>query len=126
MAIMDPSLLPADRRHLDADDRTNLLRLELLVGQSRLDEAHDLVEDLWIEATDAHKELYKGLTNALTAVIACDAGQHRGAAEIAQRSRVILTPFPRPVLGLDLDALLDSVESFVERGEGPILVHRQG
>ena len=126
MAIMNPSHLPTDRRHLDEDDRAGLLRFEFLLEQTRFDEAHDLVEDLWAVATDAHKDLYKGLANALAAVIARGADQQRGAAEIAQRCRVILAPYPRLVLGFDLDALLDSVESFVERGEGHILVRRRG
>ncbi len=126
MAIMDPTRLPIDRRHLDEEDRINLLRLELLLEQNRFDEANDVAEDLWVEATDAHKELYRGLANALTAVVAREARQFRGAAEIAQQSRVTLAPFPRLVLGFDLDAILDSVQSFVERGEGLILVRRQG
>jgi hypothetical protein len=120
MAIMNPASLPADRSHLDADDRRRLLRFERLVAQGRFDHAQEVAEDLWIEATDAHKDLYRGVSNALTAVCARSAQQNRGATEIARQSRVILAPFPRRVLGLDLDVLLDSVSDFVERGSGPI------
>ena len=126
MAIMDPSRLPTDRRHLDEEDRAQLLRFELLVADGRFERAQEIVEDLWIEATDAHKALYKGLSNALTAVCAREARQLRGAAEIAKRSRAMLAPFPRRVLGLDLDAILDSVHTVVERGDGPVLLLRQG
>ena len=38
----------------------------------------------------------------------------------------MLAPFPRRVLDLELDALLESVRDFVVRGEGPILLRRQG
>jgi hypothetical protein len=126
MAIMSPSDIPADRRHLDQDDRAQLLRFELLVGQNRFDEAQDAVEDLWLEATDAHKGLYQGISNALTAVCARAARQNRGAAEIAGRTRAMLGPYPRQVIGIDLDALLESVQDFVIRGEGPILLLKQG
>jgi Domain of unknown function (DUF309) len=126
MAIMDPALLPADRDHLGDEDRDQLLRFELLVAQNRFDEAQEIVEDLWIEATDAHKDLYKGLANVLTAVCAREAQQRRGAREIAHQSRVILAPFPRLVLGVDLDALLDSVDDYVERGDGSVRFLRQG
>ncbi len=125
MAIMDPALLPADRNHLDPEDRDHLLRFELLLSQGRFDPAQDIVEGLWIEATDAHKGLYKGLSNALTAVCACEAQKRRGAKEIARQSRIILAPFPRRVLDVDLDVLLDSVSDFVKRGEGPIHLRRQ-
>lgn len=126
MAFMDPSEIPAHRRHLDDDDRARLLRFDLLVAQDRFAEAQETIEDLWFEATDAHKELYQGLSNALTAVCARNAGKRRGASEIATRSRTILGPFPRRVLEIDLDAMLDSVLSFVERGGGPVVLLRQG
>jgi hypothetical protein len=123
---MNPAGLPSGRSHLDREDRDRLLRFDLLIGEHRYREAQDAVEELWLEATDAHKDLFRGLANALTAVCARDARQLRGAGEIARRSRVLLAPFPRLVLGIELDALLDSVDAFVERGEGPILLLRQG
>ncbi len=102
------------------------MRFELLVAQGRHDDAQEEAEDLWLEATDAHKRLYQGLSNALTAVCAREAGQRRGAREIAQRTRHMLAPFPNRVIGFELDALLESVNEFVLRGEGPILLLRQG
>lgn len=126
MAIMEPERVPAGRDHLDREERRGLIRLELLVAQGKHDQAQEQAEDLWLGATDAHKRLYQGLSNALTAVCAREAGQRRGAREIAQRTRDMLGRYPRQVIGLDLDALLDSVDEFVLRGEGPILLHRQG
>ncbi len=123
---MSPGALPPGRDHLDADDRIRLLRFDLLVADRRFEAAQEEVEDLWREATDAHRELYRGLANALTAVCAREARKLRGAREIAERSRSLLEPFPRRVLGLELDALLESVASFVERGDGPVLLQRQG
>ena len=126
MTIMDPALVPEDRGHLDEIDRRQLLRLELLLQQTRYDDAQEVVEDLWLEATDAHKRLYQGLSNAVTAVVARQAHQSRGARQIASQTRTILSPYPRRVIGIELDTLLDSVDDFVLRGEGPILLLRQG
>jgi len=126
MAFMDPTQIPADRDHLEPEDRDRLLRFELLLAQGRFAPAQEVAEDLWVEATDAHKDLFKGLANALTAVCAREAQKRRGAGEIAHRSRVILAPFPRRVLDIDLDVLLDSMDDFITRGEGPILLQRQG
>jgi hypothetical protein len=126
MSIMDPALVPPDRGHLDPDDRRLLLRLELLVAQDKFEDAQEVAEDLWIEATDAHKRLYQGLSNALTAVCARRAHQVRGAREIADRTRTMLAPFPRLVVGIELDTLLVSMNEFIVRGEGPILLLRQG
>lgn len=126
MTIMDPTSIPEDRGHLDEDDRGQLLRLELLLSQGRYDEAQEIAEDLWLEATDAHKRLYQGLSNAVTAVVARQARQLRGARQIARQTRTMMAPYPRRVLGIELDTLLDSVDEFVIRGEGPILLLRQG
>ena len=123
---MDPAQIPADRSHLDADDRDRLIRLELFLGQGLYDEAQEAAEDLWLEATDAHKRLYQGLSNAITAVCARQARQLRGARQIALQSRNMLAPYPRVALGIELDALLDSVDAFVLRGEGPVHLVRQG
>jgi len=126
MAIMDPHRIPSGRAHLDEHDRQRLLRLELLVADGRFDEAQETAEGLWLEANDAHKLLYQGLSNALTAVCARQARQLRGARQIADATRSMLAPFPRRVLDLELDVLLDSVRDFVLRGEGPILLRGQG
>jgi len=126
MAIMDPGRIPSGRSHLDEHDRRRLIRFELQVAAGRFDEAQETAEDLWLEAIDAHKLLYQGLSNALTAVCACQARQLRGARQISDETRSMLAPFPRRVLDLELDALLESVRDFVQRGEGPILLRRQG
>jgi hypothetical protein len=126
MAFMDPRRIPSGRSHLDESDRRRLLQLELAVAAGRFDDAQETAEDLWLEATDAHKLLYQGLSNALTAVCARQARKLRGARQIAAETRRMLAPFPRRVLDFELDTLLESVRDFVVRGEGPILLRRQG
>jgi len=126
MTVMDPALIPADRSHLDDDDRSMLIRLDLLVAQGNIDDAQEIAEDLWLESNDAHKRLYQGISNALTAVCARQAQQLRGARQIAEQTRTMLEPFPRRAIGIDLDTLIESVNDFVTRGEGPILLLGQG
>ncbi len=123
---MDPSQIPEDRRHLHDDERHRMMCLELLVDQGKFAEAQEMAEDLWLESTDAHKRLFQGISNALTAVVARQARQRRGARQISEQTRAMLAPFPRRVIGIELDALLDSVNDFVTRGEGPVLLRRQG
>lgn len=123
---MDPARIPADRAHLDPEERRELLRFELLVAANRFEDAQEVAEDLWREAVDAHKRLYQGLANALTAVCARQAQQVRGAREIAGRTREMLAPYPRLALGIELDPLLDSMDELVLRGVGPLLLLRQG
>jgi hypothetical protein len=123
---MEPALIPDARDHLDDDDRERLLRFELQVGQGLHHEAQDTIEELWLEANDAHKRLYQAISNGLTAVCAREARKRRGAREIADRTRSMLAPFPRRSLGIDLEVFLRSVEDFVLRGEGPVLLLAQG
>jgi predicted metal-dependent hydrolase len=126
MAIMSPHDVPNSRHHLDEGDRLDLLRLEMLVAQGKIWDAQEAAEDLWRSARDAHRELYHGLSNALTAACARESGQDRGARQILERTARILEPFPRRALGFDLDALLDSVRELVHRGDGPVHLVRQG
>ena len=116
MAIMDPTLIPEDSGHLDDDERRRMIRLELLVDQGKFDDAQEVAEDLWLESTDAHKRLYQGISNAFTAVVARQSRQVRGARQISEQTRVMLAPYPRRVIGIELDALLESVRDFVVCG----------
>lgn len=126
MAVMDPTAIPSGRDHLDPADRVRLEQLERLVAAGDLDEAQDLAEELWTEATDAHRELFRGLANALTAACARGRGQLKGAREIAAATRTMLSPFPRVAVGLDLDRLVASLDAFVATGRGRIHLGPEG
>ena len=120
MAIMDPSAVPSGRGHLDPEEVSLLEELEahLIAGEHHA--AQDDAEDLWRLAVDAHKRLYQGISNALTAVCARELGHLRGAREIAARSHDMLAPYPRRVVGLDLDLLLATMDAFVASGNGVV------
>ncbi len=126
MAIMDPADIPSGRDHLDPTDRARLEHFERLVATGALAEAQDLAEELWVEAVDAHKGLFRGLANALTAACARSRGQLRGAREIAAATRTMLSPYPSRAVGLDLDRLLASLDAFVATGEGRVYPGAEG
>ena len=80
------------------------------------EEAQDCAEELWRGAVDAHKRLWQGISNALTAVCARKLGHRRGACEIASKTHEMLSPYPRHVVGLDLEDLLAMMDRFVDTG----------
>jgi len=120
MAIMSPPAIPPDINHLDAEERAlvRLLKNHLETGRYR--EAQDTAEDLWRLAVDAHKLLWKGISNALTAVCALELGHLKGAQDIAARTHEMLAPFPNRVVGLDVEILLATMDQFVATGVGAV------
>ncbi|RLE17558.1 MAG: hypothetical protein DRJ65_22630, partial [Acidobacteria bacterium] len=72
MAIMSPSAIPPDINHLDAEEQALIRLLKDHLEAGRYREAQDTAEDLWRLAVDAHKLLWKGISNALTAVCALE------------------------------------------------------
>ncbi len=124
MAIMDPNRIPPGRDHLEADDRGRLQLYESALDADDLEAAEDAAEQLWTEAVDAHRRLYQGLANAVTAAVAYRAGQLRGAAEIAAATRELLEPYPRTALGLDLDRLLESLDRLVAGDPATLQIRR--
>ena len=118
VAIMSPSAIPPDFEHLDTDEQQLIRLLQDHLEAGRYHEAQDAAEDLWRGAVDAHKRLWQGVSNALTAVCARELGNLRGAQEIAARTHEMLTPYPRRVVGLDLDLLLATMDRFVATGRG--------
>ena len=126
MAINHPGDVPETRDHLTPGELELLLRFGMLTARGEYQAAQEVAEQLWLEAQDAHKRLYQGLSNAMTAACARELHHLRGAREIARRTHEILEPYPRRALGIDLDALLESMDKFIERGDGPIRLEGQG
>ena len=122
MAIMSPSAIPPDYEHLDAEEQNLIRQLQDNLAAGRYREAQDNGEDLWRGAVDAHKGLWKGISNALTAVCAGEIGHIQGAQEIAARTHEMLAPYPRRAAGIDLDLLLATMDQFVATGGGGVRV----
>ena len=119
---MSPSAIPPDFEHLDTEEQDLILLLQDHLEAGRHHEAQDAAEDLWRLAVDAHKGLWKGVSNALTAVCAREIGHIQGAQEIAARTHKMLAPYTRRVVGLDLDLLLTTLDRFVAAGGGAVRV----
>ncbi len=119
---MSPSAIPPDFEHLDTEEQDLILLLQDHLEAGRYHEAQDAAEDLWRGAVDAHKGLWKGISNALTAVCAREIGHLQGAQNIAARTHEMLAPYPRRAGGLDLDILLTSMDRFVAAGGGAVRV----
>ncbi len=126
MAFASPDAVPTDACHLSRDEVRRLDEAIRLVEAGEHGWAHDVLEELWIEATDVHKDLFRGLVNAVGALCARRLGHRRGAREIAARSRATLRRFPRHSLGLDLDTFLDDVNAFLAAGDGPVRLRKPG
>jgi len=123
VAIMNPSAIPPDCNHLDVEEQELIRQLQDHLEAGRYREAQDSAEDLWRLAVDAHKLLWKGISNALTAVCARKGGHLKGSREIAARTHQMLAPYPRPAAGLDLDLLLATMDRFVATGGGEVRVN---
>jgi len=124
MAIMSPLEVPPDYDHLDVEEQDLIRQLQDNLAASRYREAQDAAEDLWRLAVDAHKQLWKGVSNALTAVCARELGHIQGAQAIAARTHEMLAPYPRRAAGLDLDLLLGTMDRFVVTGSGDVRVKK--
>jgi len=120
MAIMSPSAIPPDINHLDAEEQTLIRLLKDHLEAGRYREAQDAAEDLWRLAVDAHKRLWQGISNALTAVCARELEHIQGAQAIATRTHKMLAPYPRRAAGIDLDLLLATMDRFVATGSGEV------
>jgi hypothetical protein len=120
MAIMSPSAIPPDCNHLDTEEQELIRQLQDHLEAGRYHEGQDTAEDLWRLAVDAHKALWKGVSNALTAVCARELGHLKGAQDIAARTHEMLVLYPRRVVGIDLDLLLVTMDRFVATGSGEV------
>lgn len=117
---MNPSAVPPDNDHLDPEEQELIRHLQDNLTAGRYGQAQDCAEDLWRLAIDAHKRLWQGVSNALTAVCARELGNLKGAQEIAGRTHEMLAPYPRRAAGLDLDLLLATMDRFVMTGGGAV------
>ncbi len=124
MAFMDPGSIPTERDHLGDDERALLAAFERAFEEDRFATAHDVLEELWSSACDAHRTLYQGLANIVAAFQAVELGHARGATEIARHSHRLLRAFPRRALRLDLDQLLALMDRAVDEGVARLQLER--
>jgi predicted metal-dependent hydrolase len=81
-------------------------------------EAHDILEQLWLETEEPLYSYYKGLIQVAGAFVHMQKGKLNPAARLLRIAEKNLTPHGPMKDGLDVDGLLGSVQSWVGELEG--------
>ena len=83
-------------------------------------DAHDYLEEAWVEDQGAGRNLYRGILQVGIAYYQIERGNYRGAVKMLLRVRQWLNPLPAVCRGVDVARLRQDVESvhsaLVERG----------
>lgn len=77
-------------------------------------EAHEVLEDLWIETEGERKDLYKGLIQCAVAFVHLERGNYRGAKKLFRTSCGYLNRYPGEQEGINIDQLLNEFQDFFD------------
>jgi predicted metal-dependent hydrolase len=103
-AALHPDLAPEERRRL-------LLEGIALFNSARFFEAHEAWEEVWRSTTPEPKELLQGLIQVAVAMVHhLDRGRPAVARRVLAKARRRIAPHRPLALGIDLDALLASID----------------
>ena len=72
-------------------------------------EAHEVWEDVWMEATGAERKFYQGLIQAAVGLLHFGNGNLRGALKLYGSSRGYMIDLPSPFYGLNVPAFLEAM-----------------
>jgi len=105
-AALHPDLAPEERRRL-------LLEGVDHFNAARFFEAHEVWEEVWRSTTPEPKDLLQGLIQVAVGMVHHrDRGRPAVARRVLAKGRRRVEPYAPAALGLDLDALLASVEGW--------------
>lgn len=85
-----------------------------LFNSKRFFEAHEVLEDLWIETESDVKDYYKGLIQCAVAFVHLERGNYRGAKKLFRTACGYLNRYPSPLEGIDVEKLLKDFHEFFE------------
>jgi predicted metal-dependent hydrolase len=103
-ADLHPDLAPATRRHL-------LLEGVDHFNAGRFFEAHEVLEEVWRSTTPEPKDLLQGLIQVAVGMVHYrDRGRPAVARRVLDKGRRRIEPFRPAALGIDLEALVASVD----------------
>jgi predicted metal-dependent hydrolase len=85
-----------------------------LFNSKRFFEAHEVLEDLWIETEGDIKDYYKGLIQCAVAFVHLERGNYRGAKKLFRTACGYLNRYPSPLEGIDVEKLLKEFQTFFE------------
>lgn len=83
-----------------------------LFNRGEFYECHEVIEGLWLEVRDAHRDLYKGVIQAAAALYQYRRGIWSGALGLHRTSLEYLRPYAPASLGLDVGGLIGQLEAF--------------
>ena len=81
--------------------------------------AHEVWEDLWLEAPAADRRFYQSLIQAAVALYHWGNGNPGGASRLFDRGRGKMTAYRPRHLGIDVDAFWHEVEAALAGGPPP-------
>lgn len=85
-----------------------------LFRTGRFWDAHEVLEDLWLDTKGADKEFYQGLIQAAACLHHLGEGNMHGAEKLARTAGEKLQPFRSSHRGVQLDALLMGLQSCLD------------
>lgn len=75
-------------------------------------DAHEVLEDLWIETEGELKDYYKGLIQCSVAFVHLERGNYKGAKKLFRTSCEYLSQYDGVLEGIDVDRLLRDFREF--------------
>ena len=84
-------------------------------------EAHEVLEEFWLDYRDDDRDYYQGLIQAAVALHHAAQGNREGARGVAASSRRRMDRFAPRHRGLDVAAFLDGLDRAVAGGPAPEL-----
>ncbi|MBP1989234.1 DUF309 domain-containing protein [Paenibacillus eucommiae] len=76
-------------------------------------ECHEVMEELWLE--EGRNTLYQGLLQVAVGLYHHFNGNSNGSLKLFTAALEKLSPYPRDIMGIDLEKLLDDSRDYVER-----------
>lgn len=89
-----------------------LLEFIRLFNEKHFFDAHEMLEDEWIETEGADKDFYKGLIQCAVAFVHLERGNFRGAKKLYKTSVGYLQRYPEQHMDLEVGKLLDDFREF--------------
>ena len=113
------------RRHPSPDHAPPTLQAAInLFNAGNYFACHELLEALWLDTRDPHRDLYKGMLQIGIGLLHLQRGNVNGARNLLQKGGELIEPFTPTCFGLDLDKLSSDARSVLNRLQAPGETHR--
>jgi predicted metal-dependent hydrolase len=85
-----------------------------LFNQKEFFDAHEVLEQLWLETEGEDKNFYKGLIQCAVALAHLQRGNRKGADKVCSTACAYLDRYPSEHLGIENDALVQQMREFFQ------------